>query len=373
MQSKLSVGIVLPSNNLGGACKLTAMMANDLASIGHRVTIFMPVLPFYYYHVTVAHRPLSWLKHMVPYATEWVRHHRFAFHEMLNHEQPGGRISVRSVLTYAPKWRLKKFDWLVVNGISDVIMYQNRFPQDRQVYIVNQLEEHAHRRDEFKKVRQSFKGRIVAISPFTARMLGEHIETPPVVPNPISPGIWEQRHNFDYKAKRRDLLLYWKNNDAGGLGGEIIKYLLQMRPETTVTVWFRSALDTNRTGVQRVVPGVQYAENLDETEVADLLLDHSMLLFPNRFEEFGMPPVEALACGCIPVLHPDVGAAEMYAHDGENSLYLSEVPEEDARRIMHVLDNPETLGAMRMAAPDSVEAFAPSRYGLRVLEAAGVL
>ena len=86
---KLSVGIVLTSNNLGGASKLSAMMANDLASGGHKVSIFMPILPFYYYYVTLARRPLSWLKAMVPYARDWVRHRRFAFHDMLNHVQPG--------------------------------------------------------------------------------------------------------------------------------------------------------------------------------------------------------------------------------------------------------------------------------------------
>ena len=374
MQHKLSIGIVVPSNAVGGVCKLVAMMANDLAGSGHDVSLYLPILPFYYYFVTVRHRPLSWLKAMVPCLSDWVHHHRFAFQEMLNLEQESGRITTKFVLMRASKGQLKKHDWLILNGISDVIEYQPRFPQDRQVYLVHNVPEHAHgHQDEFKKVRQSFKGRIIAISPFVARELGHHIATPPVVPNPISQGIWRRRKKFEINAKRRDLLLYWKNNDTGRLGSGIIKSLLRLRPDSTVTVWFRTAVDTTVAGVMEALPDVRYVENLDETEVADLLLDHSLLLFPQTFEEFGMPPVEALACGCIPVLHPDVGAAEMYARNGENSIYLSADPEESARRIRDVLDNPETLHSMRVAAPETIAAFDPSRYGHRILEAAGVL
>ena len=39
----------------------------------------------------------------------------------------------------------------------------------------------------------------------------------------------------------------------------------------------------------------------DEEQVAKLYLNHTFLLYPNTYEDFGMPPVEALACGCIPV------------------------------------------------------------------------
>lgn len=374
MSDKLSVGIVVTSNTVGGVCKLAAMMANDLAGSGHDVSLYVPVLPFYYYFVTLRHRPMSWLKAMLPYANDWVRHHRFIFKEMLDHQHARGRISTKFVPMRASKGQLKKHDWLILNGISDVIEYRHRFPQDRQVYLVHNIPEYAHgNEDEFKRVRQSFRGGIVAISPFVARELSIHVPPPPVVANPISEGIWKQRQSFDLKGKRRDLLLYWKNNETGTLGKGIIQSLLSLRSNSTVTVWFRTGLGTTEAGVFDALPNIRYVKNLNETEVASILLEHSLLLFPQTFEEFGMPPVEALACGCIPVLHPNVGAAEMYARDMENSIYLSADPEESARRIRDVLDNPETLLSMRAAAPKTIAPFDPSRYGHRILEAAGFL
>ena len=77
--------------------------------------------------------------------------------------------------------------------------------------------------------------------------------------------------------------------------------------------------------------------------------------------------------GWRPVLHPNVGAAEMYARDGENSIYLADDIKESVRRIRDVLDSPETLQSMRGATLDSLDAFDPSRYGNRILEAAGIL
>jgi glycosyltransferase involved in cell wall biosynthesis len=212
---------------------------------------------------------------------------------------------------------------------------------------------------------------MLTISPFTARQLAKDNLDLRVVPNPVSPQTFGKRLTFDPQASRRDLVLFWKGGAGLAEGIETIRALREQRPATTVTVWCRPPAHMKI--ARAALPRAEIIGDLSESDLCDLFLGHSLLLFPYTYEGFGMPPVEALACGCIPILRPDVGAAELYARDGFNSIFLNRSPGDLARRISSVLDNPDVLPFMRVNAPNSITPFNPEGYGQRLLEAAGLL
>jgi glycosyltransferase involved in cell wall biosynthesis len=295
----------------------------------------------------------------------------FSFAELLDESDVHDMVTVKFVLRYASKRQLKDLDHLYVDSVAQVHDYQSRFPQEHQIYLIWHPDEHGHGHPElFKKIRQEFLGNILVASPFTAQEVADHIIDPPVVPAPVSYNLWEKRETLDPKAVRKDVLLLWKNNIQGQVGADIIEELRKLRPQTTVTVWCWG-LGT-QAGSKRSLPNAELVENLSESELCDLYLDHSLLLFTSTFEGFGMPPIEALACGCIPVLHPDVGAAALYVVDGENSLFMNGDLAALAKRLASVLESPEQLESMRQAGPRSILEFDPNTYGPRVLKAAGV-
>ena len=191
-----------------------------------------------------------------------------------------------------------------------------------------------------------------------------------MVVNPITPAIWAQRETFDAAANRQDILLFWKDQKSGLMGIKIIQELRSIRPEITVTIWCRGV--GNIEEAKQSLPNTTIVEHVTENQLIDLYLGHSFLLFCSTFEGFGMPPIEALACGCIPVLHPDVGAAELYAKDGENAVFLGNDLTVVAHRLLEILSDLPRLQTMRQASPLSIGSFKPRGYGGRLLRAAGV-
>ena len=93
------------------------------------------------------------------------------------------------------------------------------------------------------------------------------------------------------------------------------------------------------------------------------------LVFPSRYEGFGLPAVEAMACGCpvvasrIPALQETCGEAALYIDPGS--------PGDIARQVCRLLDDPAVDGAMRAAARDRVRAFTWARAARQLAAIAG--
>ena len=98
-----------------------------------------------------------------------------------------------------------------------------------------------------------------------------------------------------------------------------------------------------------------------------MYLEHTFLLYPNRYEDFGMPPVEALACGCIPILNPTTGAADMYSVNNFNSIHLTYNSKIDAQTINSKLENTEEIYNLRRNSSKNINQFQPKDYGLKIL------
>lgn len=110
--------------------------------------------------------------------------------------------------------------------------------------------------------------------------------------------------------------------------------------------------------VFRDIPGAGFAERrlgrVSDTELRALYENAACLLFPSRYEGFGLPPVEAMACGC-PVLAARGGAVEEICGDG--ALYFTNGDKrtitEAVERLLDedgLADDMRARGRARMAA-----------------------
>lgn len=79
---------------------------------------------------------------------------------------------------------------------------------------------------------------------------------------------------------------------------------------------------------------------VSEEEKVRLMRSSECLVYPTRYESFGLPPLEAMAAGC-PVVATNLPVVNEMIHDGVNGILVKrEDPSELARGILTVLTDP---------------------------------
>ncbi|MFN2469306.1 MAG: glycosyltransferase family 4 protein [Gaiellaceae bacterium] len=90
---------------------------------------------------------------------------------------------------------------------------------------------------------------------------------------------------------------------------------------------------------QRLPQAVEERGRVTDAELTRLYQTAAALVFPSRYEGFGQPPLEAMACGC-PVAVSDIGPLREVC--GEAAAYFDPTSDEDmASAILDVLARPQ--------------------------------
>lgn len=366
--SLLNIGIIVPSNNRAGPQKLAALAAMDLSRHGCRLQLFVPRLPYYYYFVTLRKKRMQWVRLVRHYVTAYVRNRSYSFQDLIDTcpKTVSERISIKNVCRCPLKNQMKGLDAVLVMTIAQVVELESLYPQEKTIYQIHHPEEiiHGHH-DTLHRIRKAFRGRTIAISPWTAQAVSDHIEQPPVVPDVVSTVFWKNRYRIESGKRKKDILFHFSSghHKGGEKGLGLIRAIKKLRPDTTVTVWNREGVPLNM--------NFPTLTDMKEGDLLEQYTSHKLLLFPSTMEGFGMPPVEAMACGCVPILNAHVGASDLYASDYHTTILIDPDTDQTAKKIIGILDDEDTLKKIRMEAFRAIEPFTPNGYGIRLLKAAG--
>jgi glycosyltransferase involved in cell wall biosynthesis len=104
---------------------------------------------------------------------------------------------------------------------------------------------------------------------------------------------------------------------------------------------------------------VRFTGWVEDAEVKQLFAHAAALVFPSLYEGFGLPPLEAMACGCPVVASRSAAIPEVC---GDAVLYCeADRPDSIAERVRHLLSDPVLTDEMRSRGRERARRFSWDR------------
>ncbi len=175
--------------------------------------------------------------------------------------------------------------------------------------------------------------RVIAVSEFAAERAVSTLRLDPSRIRVIPLGV-DREHLRPGDGPREPFLLYparpWKHKNHERLF-EAFALLRRERPELRLVL-------TGGGDFSNLPAGVESRGHVAADEVASLMRRASALVFPSLYEGFGLPPIEAMACGC-PVACSNAAALPETV-GGAARLFDPRDPHAIADAVRGVLDDP---------------------------------
>lgn len=110
---------------------------------------------------------------------------------------------------------------------------------------------------------------------------------------------------------------------------------------------------------------VKFLSKIPEEELAGLYQMAELSVYISLYEGFGLPVIEAMACGC-PVLTSNISCLPETA--GDAALLCNPTDEKDvAQKLRHLLENTETRNNLIVKGEERAQLFHPKNYSKKLI------
>lgn len=158
---------------------------------------------------------------------------------------------------------------------------------------------------------------------------------------------------LSYQQERKTLLFLGDMRPRKGWGDFFQAAQMIYEKRQDILLWVVSKENCQ---VKTEVP-YQYFYRPSRQELAHLCAICDVFVSASWWESFGIPPIEAMACGA-PVVMTDSRGCREYARPGENCLMVpAREPAALAKAVLHLLEDPEMAEKFRENGPKTASRF----------------
>ena len=331
----MRITFVLPFINLTGGIRVLLDYANWLHDAGHRVTVAYPCWPYRFQYTR---------------AQQWGE-----FKKHLRHDGRVPWYPLRCRLLRVPVVStafLPRGDLVVATGwptASDVArLHRSRGAKAQIVF------HHETGTGPEDRIRATYRLAFyrIAFSRFVGETLAQEFACPvqDIVPN----GVDTTRFFPDGEPEPGTVLMLYHPDPRKGAddGIQALTHLRMRLPRLRVRV-------CGTVRPERLPSWMPFEFHPDDATLRRAYSAATALLYPSRLEGFGLPPLEAMACGC-PSVTTRVGAIPEFAVDQGNALT---VPARDVDAMVYRLEDLLRDAALRHRLSDAGRVTA-ERYAL---------
>jgi glycosyltransferase involved in cell wall biosynthesis len=354
----MKITFVLPFVNLTGGIKILFEHANRLARRGHTITIVYPGVAFHSDSFGLTNMSWQWRLIEAP-----LRQLKYWFFVTLLHKSDAAWFpldpKIRLIRTPDLSDQYIPAADIVIGTAPETINFVASYSQSKgtKVHFAQDYEIWALPESFVDSTFSHPEMHLITIGSWQKKLyeekFGRTVEA--IIPNGVNLEQFND-NGKDYSLKSHETIRVLMNYHHAAYkamndGFAAIEVARQLGASIQIVMFGVHPLKDD------VRSDVEYHQNISENDLPNLYRKSDIFLWPTHREGFGLPPMEALACG-TPVVGTDSGAMRDYLQDGKTGFIVPiKEPKQLGQRLYELATHPQLRATMGSAAAQSMKAW----------------